>query len=175
MPCRIPEIKALLPTRACVLWPLCFPVYLLRAPGAAFKFHLKSSQELLSGIHGARAKQGPWGQSAERAGCGLQTVLQQQKHSGLSVRVQALRIALHSNSLLRFHVAPSGTLGALVRLFSELFHKHEPRDDRRGPLLCAHEQRASTLPARQLVIWVCKVVDVEGPSVVVHISSMDAQ
>ena len=38
----------------------------------------RSSQELLSGIHEASAKQGAWGQSAERAECGLQAVLQQQ-------------------------------------------------------------------------------------------------
>jgi len=38
---------------------------------------LKSSQELLSGKHGAGAKQGPCGQCAERAGGGMQAVLHQ--------------------------------------------------------------------------------------------------
>ena len=55
---------------------------------------VKSSHELLPGIHGASAKQGPWGQSAERAGCGLKTVLQQQKLRGLSVRAQARRMGI---------------------------------------------------------------------------------
>ena len=39
---------------------------------------VSSSQELLSGIHGASAKQGPWGQPADWAWYGLQIVLQQQ-------------------------------------------------------------------------------------------------
>ena len=39
------------------------------------KCAVKSSQKLLSGIYGASAKQGPWGQSVERAGCGLHAVL----------------------------------------------------------------------------------------------------
>ena len=39
----------------------------------------QSNQGLLSVIRGASAKQEPWGQSAEQAGCGLQGVLQQQK------------------------------------------------------------------------------------------------
>ena len=52
-----------------------------------------SSHELLSGKHGAGAKQGPRGQSAERAGCGLQAVLQQQKAAWVSVRAQARRIS----------------------------------------------------------------------------------
>ena len=47
---------------------------------------VKPSQELISGIHGAGAKQGPWGQSTERAGCGLHAMPQQKKLRGLSVR-----------------------------------------------------------------------------------------
>ena len=53
-----------------------------------------SSQELLFGIHGASAKQGPWGQSAERAGCELKSVLRQQRLRGLSVRAQARRMGI---------------------------------------------------------------------------------
>ena len=55
---------------------------------------VKSSQELLSGIHRAGAKQGPRGQSAERAGCWLQALSKAAKKlRGLGVRAQARRIA----------------------------------------------------------------------------------
>jgi len=39
----------------------------------------KSNQELTSRKHGIGANQGPCGQSSERAGCGLEAVLQQQR------------------------------------------------------------------------------------------------
>ena len=52
---------------------------------------IKSSRELIFGIHKTGAKQGPWCLSAEVAGCGLQ-VSSSKELRGLSARAQARRI-----------------------------------------------------------------------------------
>ena len=56
---------------------------------------IKSSRELIFGIHKTGAKQGPWCLSAERAGCGLQ-VSSSKELRGLSARAQARRISISS-------------------------------------------------------------------------------